>query len=866
MPLIPALAFPGSLCRTSALPLCLAPKGIGQSSLARTFTNLVFSHCARQLPALSRGRIVFSHNFASDAHRLRGLVRFHNLGPLSGKESVSRTTLTAPTASGEPADLLCLALHRRNPTLFHHKRLRKALGNVAGQEEHHLCSILARYVDLTSPTTVGHPFHLSSEERLVLTSSGYHFPDIELWASALLHQWSATAADILLRDKAPPHFVLVLLLHRTVVERPALQILLRHLRDQIHHERVRHERVRRITKLFIHHANRNWPECLPLVAELFIEAVSKLLDQAGRASTGYRARLTSLCNHFLLEFAGNVRMNPVVSAVYQEKAQFLILRFMAKQSPALIVTRDGFRALAKVQAAHRKTRREIEWTQLKSLSWPPWKMNKTGMDESRDVEDNLSRANQVIRSMREAGYGSRTWEDVLGIYAGQDTDGSPTIQQRTSLVGVPFHKPHHHLDISSYPWAARIQATRTRREAWACFLSYEESGTPPLSDVYLAIFEKIVRKEITGASHSSSLVPGDAKEVWPEPPSSHDAVYIKEPLPSFEGLWQRMMERGDITMDAKLLAFLLKTAPNFSLVMEISRSPYHDYISLRSLLDAPALASLPSSPLPPILGTAFIHCLLRFGRFVRRPQGRHLGDAMSFSHEEMLESDPTYRLDYSFHILSQWRPQYRPAWTAWMKAVVDRAAQSGGFSPVEAWKTCERLFGQMQEMDVFLDSEQFHLLCSAIEKAWRWSNGRGKGSAGGRWMTARRDRWVQYLRLQFHDFVSGHPDLPSGSGRVPDPATLHFYACVLGEFRDYEGLYSLTSWLTAHHQEVNTKANAFRSGGSHIRRTICALRLDLEGAPKELILLAKMKVNKVKQVWGPWPDADEIRRYQQLYR
>jgi hypothetical protein len=773
--------------------------------------------------------------------------------------------------------------------LFNHEYLNKVPGYVGTPGEEPVCRIVARYVEATSPTFNSAVFHLTSEEVTVLNAFGYGLQDVKLWSLSLLSRQSHDAAAMLFAKEqpAPPYFVLVLLLHRGAVGHRALQILLRHLRDKIYYEPIRYTGLKYILALFICHANRNWPESLPFVAELVTAGLAKLFKQSkegGRVSTRYASRLTSLSNDFLFQFAGNISQNPVVSAVYQEKAQFKILRFMANQSPALIVTRDGFRALARVQAAHRKTSEEAEWARLKSPSWPPWKTNRTAMDESKEIEHGLSRASQVITRMHEAGYVSRTWEDILGIYAGRDTDGSPTIQHRTALSFLPFHKPKHLL-ISSYEWAARIRATRTRREAWACFLSFEASGIPPTSHIYLAIFEKIARQEVkleAGVLQRSAqsplhtvLLPGDAMEVWPEPSSSHDAVYISEPLPTYENLWERMMKRGDVRMDDRLLVFLFDTAPKFSLVIDILESPCHDFISLRSLLDAPVSSKPIKWPIPQVLFAAFIRCLFRFGRFQGSPEAIVFDSSATASHKAMLESDPTYRMHYSFSILSQYRPQYRPAWTAWMRGIAYRARKSRTqFSRVEAWKILRRLFRQMQEVDVQPDSEQFQLLCQAAEYAWRWSVGPGKGCKEGRWMTSRRDQWARDLRLEFHAFVRPHADLPTSSVQVPDPAALHAYARVLGELHDYEGLYSFSSWMAAHHQEITTKANARHTGLNRIRRTLCALRVGLArgsglsregkaGASEDIVELVKAQVNQV-QAWGGWPTANEVSAYKRL--
>src|SRR6202041_1208945 len=116
------------------------------------------------------------------------------------------------------------------------------------------------------------------------------------------------------------------------------------------------------------------------------------------------SRKNFICNRFLALLSKPTSLCPKLSIPFQEKAQFDVLRSMANNVPPLIITQEGYRAVARVQLARKKTAQEQEWARLKARSWPPWKENRTAMDEEKGVEFGFSRASRIMSQMHQAGY------------------------------------------------------------------------------------------------------------------------------------------------------------------------------------------------------------------------------------------------------------------------------------------------------------------------------------------------------------------------------------------------------------------------------------------------------------------------------
>ncbi|THC99906.1 hypothetical protein EYZ11_000604 [Aspergillus tanneri] len=332
----------------------------------------------------------------------------------------------------------------------------------------------------------------------------------------------------------------------------------------------------------LHHARQLLPQAqVPIARALttYLEAVKSEGQNSVSKPTLRNLRLMIQgLNTVLRSLSLPCRLRPFASIPIQQEAQFEILKAMAKNQPVLPVTRRGYQGIIAVQLAHNKTQAERQWAELKAPSWPPWKQEKLGIDAQRGFEGMRSRALRVMHQMHKAGYNHSLWEHVYRIYAGWDTDQSPTIQVRTLarqpwFLRKPVEKVTHHA-----VWEARIRATRTVHEAWACFLSYQDLGLPPRAKIYVAMAEKLIYSGIctNNLDQASHALPGDRLEVFPEPSSARDLIYVHtQPLKMDEFLKQ-MLSHG-FRPRGRFLALLLRNAPSFASGL--------DYLSCSDLSD-----------------------------------------------------------------------------------------------------------------------------------------------------------------------------------------------------------------------------------------------------------------------------------------
>ncbi|KAF2862150.1 hypothetical protein K470DRAFT_263016 [Piedraia hortae CBS 480.64] len=237
----------------------------------------------------------------------------------------------------------------------------------------------------------------------------------------------------------------------------------------------------------------------------------------------------------------------------QEATLISILRFMAEHDPPLHINREGYRAVIRVQLGQEKTNKEQQWAQLKLLSWPPWKSERTAMDaDITHYDHGISRAARTLRRMYEAGYSPTNWEKTAQLYAGWDVDGTPTIQSRV-ILGT-------HFGSESALWTARISTTRTAQEAWAAFLAYQDTKLGYDSEVYLAILKRLHGEEKRHHQKiNTSLLPGDSPDVQPLPPSTHLYTYTRTPVPSLENFIDQSINKG-IKFNSRCLSFIITTA------------------------------------------------------------------------------------------------------------------------------------------------------------------------------------------------------------------------------------------------------------------------------------------------------------------
>ena len=768
----------------------------------------------------------------------------------------------------------------------------------------------------------------SDDDDVLLSRYGYDATDLHTWTVILTEINSCQAARLLTGLAGPPEslvdghdktpaFVYLSFLRRHHIGPEALCLLIEYLptwynnmsnleagvMNQHAQEDFESLRVDPITlrgavfraciRLF-RHARRVWPESLPtisqhLVALLHLSPRDELAIIQGNLPAEKLAKLTSLFNRALYLISEPVSVEPFKSSVHQEAAQAVILTHMAEHSPPLIINREGYRGVMRVQLTHRKTSEEIEWARLKSPSWPPWKDDRTGMDANVGLEYGISRAQHVMNRMQEAGYAMQKWESIAMIYAGWDSDLSPTIQTRA------FMPDDATAQLSGQVWAARIRSTRTVDQAWACFLSYEDEDPHPNQDVYLAMFEKLVEENkrhrlveahptlrLHEPDHFDPIYPGDVKEVFPPPDSVHQATYTKTPPPTLHELHQHMLQRKR-QPSGRTLAFLLDNATSLKDGLEYLQASDKIYPSAVELLAYSMIEPHELAHIPDSVFSAFVNLLMRFPHTALHPTERGLETNMAHKHSFGATDNLNLRqpLARAIYLLDTQRRQFRPAWNALLSGLARRTApviwsvwnleqqivtrypdSSPTLSPrkealdkMVALKTATIAIDVMRKTDISLDVVGFRWLCIIAENAAKAAaqvlaqesqlfnrdfNPIGAEAKPGKKFVHRAkdvEQQAELVRDQFWALVGTTSVATSKTSTAvlprllatPSPAVLHAYIRALGFLRDYEGLKDLANWILRHWPEVGARRDEDRRGVQMFRKCIVALRIFLEG-------------------------------------
>lgn len=329
-----------------------------------------------------------------------------------------------------------------------------------------------------------------------------------------------------------------------------------------------------------------WPAALPNIAALFCQ----YLDGVNFGPDAYKtskavnttAALTNMYNVILKQIARRSEQQTILSAKYQEEAQFIVLRRMNEFRPALAVDRFGYRAITSVQIMGKKTDKERRWAGLKSERWPPWKEEKLGIDADIGPEYGFSRAKMALDRAKEAGYSGDGMDDMMEVLTGWDTDDSPTIQYRTSFTQNAHASGLAESESANvYLWWARIKATRTLDEAWSAFLSWKEQRSTRKngSMAYTAVFQKLIDVNrfawMKGLVESHEdvadpILAGDHDYVLPSPSPGGKSVRVSTPIPSIDSLFEQMRD-DNVKMQVGLLCLLIENATSFAAVEQYLR-------------------------------------------------------------------------------------------------------------------------------------------------------------------------------------------------------------------------------------------------------------------------------------------------------
>jgi hypothetical protein len=624
-----------------------------------------------------------------------------------------------------------------------------------------------------------------------------------------------------------------------------------------------------MTVRLIRLARAVWPASLVEIARIYTagyvgrDLAMVYTSVGGRKKGGQRVSyLTSQYNRILGLLAEPSSIRPYVSMQYHQRAQVVLLRRMANFDPPIHVTREGYRAVAIVQLSRPKTERERNWALMKAKSWPPWKQERTGLDALTGPEEGMSRATDVINKLQKAGYEKASWEDQANILGGWDTDGTPTIQTRYILRR---QEPSSVIARSSKLWAARISATRTLEEAWACFLAWSELRGDPIMSVFHAMFNKqIYHRKLLKTSTSSSragigheeesLLPGDGREISLAPISPREAIYVSTPPPSLDQLLEQMISAG-LKPSGSTLVLLIQNAESWEDGVRYLGSGHHSSMSNMALTDLAAAISTAYIDgkltdhqtdlirnVPESLFVAIVRLLCRFPHL-------HMEDYSTYPPQRIHGTLPR-----SMDLVLIRKPKHRRAYNVLLSALarpgvlVDKSIPRHHRSEqdVEAWNVSRKLVRQMDDLNVELDHEGFLYLCRCFEKALVASLVIQRDpSASPKEINYQKFliKECNYLKYRFEKTFGGSKRESKGSTdalqfprtdnlplltAVLGPAEFHAFVRVLGITRNFLQLNKLLNWMMTHQQEHDEICHEIRNGKRMRRQAIVAVRVFLE--------------------------------------
>lgn len=753
----------------------------------------------------------------------------------------------------------------------------------------HLKKIIDRRLAVLaeSGTSGDTDFSLSTRERIILGSTDYTEHHVDYYFNILSSKDSLLAASLLTRSDGTPFFVYRDFLARSHIRPEALRLLLKHLPvwdpDTL---QMSDRLVLSVFESLLHHCRRVRPQGIPLLAtwlthELRLSDAQLLrFQESEMLEDDFIAvsHLTSQYNYALRLLSSPSHISPFKNTVLQEAAQATILKHMADHAPALAIDRVGYRAVTRVQLATKKTAAEQEWARLKSPSWPPWKEDRTGMDARIGLDYGISRAHRILLRMQEAGYPLGAWDQVAMVYAGWDTDRSPTIQKRIFLDDFAEDRLVNSL------WIARIKTTRTAQQAWACFLAYQDENLPPDHRIYHAMFEvlleerKRVRLGPENIGHEvdddhdglDPLYPGDTKEIGSPPSSAHQLTYIRAEIPSIQQLYDYMREDGKHPSD-DTVEMLLDSAETLAEGLVYLETGIHENYDtavgalLHGSEDCEGLDVIPDR-----LFAAYIRLL---SRFPHTPHGPDTKSHWSYGTLVRNSLDLRQPLARAIYLLVQQKRTYRPAWNCVFSALARREAPSLAsgwrllalrgqkslslenemYDKIFAFNLAQQVNDSMRENDLTLDEHAFLDVCIVAEHAasavhtilgtHKYKEDHATGVLTR--LTLKADTTLQkgpgWMKEQFWTLTEGGKEslstlpqpedtethLPSMYVR-PSPALLHAYVRALGLFRDYDGLIELVRWMVRRKLQLKKRRAMDRRGRILMRRALIALRVFVE--------------------------------------
>ncbi|KAI9654877.1 MAG: hypothetical protein M1831_005246 [Alyxoria varia] len=780
------------------------------------------------------------------------------------------------------------------------------------------------------------PLTLSENDRAVLHTRGYTVDDVRLWASILCNEDDIAAANLLLSSiddaatsgRLVPIFVPLVLLRRVHIHPEAIRSVIFyawwHLRDpetpwrlqneeykidertlneHEHNESTRPRYIDR-SSLFIlvvrllRHARKVLPVAFVTIARMYIKAFSST-SRSQRFVRSRRDYSAFMHNRLLRLLAIPPPASPFMYAPFQQQAQFEILGWMAAQKPPLPINREGYQSIAAVLLAQKKTDQEQDWANLKVKTWPPWKESKLGVDEDKGPEYGYSRALRAMILAFGAGYGSKWWNEVARILSGWDVDWSPTVQTTALLFHHEIWPSESHRESQRRKtlWIARISATRTVQEAWACFLAYEKEQKPVHQSVYLAMFRKLA------ARTDSRTPPPDSREVLPISSSPKEQTYVGREPPSMDQLALQMYENGE-RPSGHCLDFLLSHADRLDHGIK-----YMEWASQRDP-GAEVLLSLEPDQDERLKNvdlrsfTAFVQLLCRFptttdSTLVENPSSQLMGLSARRLLSGLRETHPIF---FCYRLMRVRRPDYLPPWISLMASFAYRrgtlnvwgGTRDSWINALHNWFFTLQIQDEMVAIGLPPSDLTLRILCRSAENAIfaalriqeTWAYREQASPHLKESVESVMNHTFGKLRRMFEDLMGSrqppfqeHAPYPSGWS-VPrvlanaHPEIVHSLIRVAGFLRDWRGMMDTVRWMERHEEELLSALKLSNRGHVVLQRAIVAIRVfcerawlanDDQGLPPSAAppaVVQELKaILETKTQWGGWPSNEQVEEY-----
>ncbi|KAL3426441.1 hypothetical protein PVAG01_03232 [Phlyctema vagabunda] len=649
-------------------------------------------------------------------------------------------------------------------------------------------------------------------------------------------------------------------------------------------------------------ARRISPPAIVSIAQLIfpymIVSLGKKMGGPLELSPWKRSRLCSMYNTMLLKLSAPAKIEPFYSMVYNAQAQRILLESGNLFEPPFLLNCGGYKSIIRVLIASKKIESETKAAGLRARTWPPWRVEQDGMDAQRPRQDDMSRALLVLLAAQESGYDPDANDVAMRILAGQELDGTPTVQKRTisHKPGTPLKLLPYH-ELSPMVWAARIEATRDIEEAWSAFSAFSDAGGQHDQTTYAVMLEKLIfeRLRATGIRREPGGVSGDAKEQLPPNNDKYSAFYRSQlQPPTFDMLYRRMLD-ADIKLPTRLVALAVETVADPIDAMQyladagagkrtltlikgghdssgpqiLSKIPKQIFAAIIGMLGRFA----PRAALKPIsvaIGRYHYNPLQGGPRLPRTAQHEHRLDEAPEERREWviveLSSKPMHRsfidpLHTAAKLLLTRKNQYRPAWyrlfeTLARSGLVHNRRLSQAKNDILSWRVMKLMLSEFQKCGLELDPEGFCSVAWVVRKA---VIAESSPSVTRDDIKPLSDSHLTILKSEFRKLTRTNDDdyLP----RLWNPIRgymLHAYMLALGPAREELEMVYVLNWMVDNHRTLNDMVAQAVNGHRSLRYVFVAARIYLR-APRN-ILKAQALVDSVP-AWGGWPDEQELEEY-----